>query len=438
MAQRQTSVDGEWVTVNDGEWRDVSAPATRRPDKTLQPVEAPPLTDIIGSKLPSGRTMARVGGGAIGGAIGATGGTIAGTPVGGVGGALVGGAAGASVGESLYQLAGHLSGASDIKSPADAAEQQRNALIQGGIQEVIPAAILGKVPGMLQRGTEDAVARIAHPATEGEKAIIRNVASDAIPKMPVAVSDDAVLQRFKTNLRESVVELERAYNAVPATTKFKNTPFVGALQGLRDKYLINGKVPPGAEAVVKAYDDMIGWFKSNPSFTITDLRKNKQIWDSVVNYYRGALSKEPATEVAAQEGANLIRTIIGGASQRIAKANRQVHTWKTMVDSLSRAETKQVGRTSSLMKDVGPSILGGSAGFLIGGAPGAAVGTGVGQLIRELVQTTAWQTASVPMRQFAIQALQRGDVQAAIQAITKGGSLAVENVGVQKIDSNAY
>ena len=395
----------------------------------------PTLTQRVAEYMPSPRTAFRVGGGMIGGAVGATGGTVLGTPIGGVGGAGVGGSAGAAGGEALYQLIQRMRGAESPQSGLEAAQEVANAAAQGAVQEALPAAMTTKIPGMLQRGSEEAVARVSRPATEGEKATVRKVAGDAIPNMPVAATEAGVLKGYNANLTTAVRELERAYNAVPANTKFKNGPFLGQLQASRNKLLINGQIPPGAKPQIDAYDEMIQWFKDNPSFSIGDLRKNKQLWDGLVNWYRGSLSREPAKEQAYQEGSNIIRNVVSGVFPKIGEANKQVHTWKTLVDSLGRAEVKGVGRPGQFAVDAGTSVIGGGVGFLMGGAPGAAVGASTVTLIRELVKTPAWQTASIPVRQFAIQALQRGDVQAAVKALTAGGTaggaLAVENVGIQ-------
>lgn len=402
------------------------------------PVESQSLVDKVGQYMPSARTAFRVGGGAIGGAIGAGGGTIAsaptiaGTPIGAVGGAAIGGSAGAAAGESLYQMIQRLRGADSPQSAGEAAQALATAAGQGAFQEVIPAAITAKLPGALQRGSVETVGRLARAGPEGERAVVREVAKDAIPNIKVSGSDAGVLKQWQSQLAQASHELERAYNAVPQNTKFKSGPFVGALQGLRDKLLVNGKIPPGAKPQVDAYDEMLEWFTSNPSFSIADLRRNKQIWDNLVKWTRSSLSKEPAKEQAYEEGANLIRAMIAGPFPKIAAANRQVHTWKTLVDSLSRADTKQFGTMSARLGDLAPAVVGAGIGTALGGPAGGGLGATAGVLIRELVQTAAWKTASIPARQFAIQAIQRGDVQAAVKALSAGAVQAGTKVTIDR------
>ncbi len=422
-----TAKDGDWFAEN-------APPAATTPinqrGATIRP-DPPTLMERISEYLPSPRTAFRTAGGLIGGSIGATGGTVLGTPIGGVGGAGVGGSAGAAGGEALYQLLQRARGAPSPESGLEAAQDVASAAVQGGVQEIIPAAITAKLPGALQRGSEEAVARLSRPGTEGEKAAVRKVAADAIPNIPVAATNRGVVEAYNKNLTHAVQTLAREFNTVPAKTRFKLGPYIKVLQGERDALLINGKAPAGVQPQVTAYDEVIDWLTNNPTPTITDIRKNKQLWDLLVNWNRGALSKEPAKEQAYEAGANVLRRAIHGVFPKIAEADKQVHTWRTLVDSISRSETKKVGSAGQLGVDAGASIIGGGLGFMAGGPAGGAGGAAVGAMIRQLVQTPAFQTAGIAARQKAITLLQRGDVQGAIKAITAGGAAIPGSVPIE-------
>jgi hypothetical protein len=105
----------------------------------------------------------------------------------------------------------------------------------------------------------------------------------------------------------------------------------------------------------------------------------------------------------------------------IAQANKQVSSWKTLVDSMKRADTKGVGVVSRLGGDVPAVLLGGAVGSAVPGL-GTGGGAAIGFLIRELVQTPLWQTAGVAARQKAIEYLQKGSIQAAIQVLSTAGA----------------
>lgn len=93
-----------------------------------------------------------------------------------------------------------------------------------------------------------------------------------------------------------------------------------------------------------------------------------------------------------------------------------------IVDTLSRAETKNVGTTASLMSDLPAAIITGGLGAAVGGVPMAGATMMAGVAIKELVKTAAWNSASVPARQMAIRLIQAGDMTGAIRALTAGGA----------------
>jgi hypothetical protein len=241
--------------LSDAEMQALELQARKYPTEaeggTIAP--APPWS----SYLPSPRSAARIVGGMAGGAIGTSAGPA---------GMAAGGAFGSSVGESLYQILEHIRGGKDAPhSGAEAALQQAIAMTQGAAQEGIPAAIIGKAPGMLQRGAEDKVAQLAKPATEGEKANVRSVAKELTDKLPVTptTSTSKALQTMRGMLDSAVRTLEGAYASVPLSMKFKSAPIKTGLEAAKQELYIQGKPVPGAESQIHAYDSLIQWMTNN-------------------------------------------------------------------------------------------------------------------------------------------------------------------------------
>lgn len=385
----------------------------------LEKVMPKSLFEKIIAYLPSGRDAARMTGGMIGGALGFAGGTVAGTPIAGVPGAALGGAAGASIGESLYQLG---SGEVAEQSPQEAATKQTGALIQGTTQEAIPAFISSRIPPFLKSGASRNVAQVLGPSSKGEKEAVGKITDDLVDDIPFGATSDELLTKFKVKLDKAGSKLEDVYNQLPQAMGIRTTPVRDALVKSRDSLKIKGQYPPGTAAQVSAYDELIEWFNANPSMKITELRKNKQLWDKLVNYWRGGLAKEPIKESVYAEGANNLRQLMHNIFPELERANRQVHIWKTGTDVLGESATKEIGRMSVLLPTFRSGALGGAVGYSLGGPAGAGIGSTVALLTSELTQTTAWKTASILARRNAIKLLNNGNIQGAIKALTAVGA----------------
>lgn len=357
--------------------------------------------------FPSWRTAARVGGAIVGGAVGA--GTIGGS-TGGVGlvpGMMAGGAAGASIGESLFQLGEHALGKGP-KTADEAAKLHTEALIEGGLQEGVTGIMAKTVPKMLRSGASKRIAEAVHPGTEGEKAAVREAAEFVAEEFPVAATEQGLLKKLRTKLNSAGIQLERAYNSIPTGVRFKTSAIKQELLKKRQELFLQGEVVPGKNSQLKAYDEIIEWFDRHPGMSIQDLRQNKQLWDELVHWYRGSLSKEPAQEEVFRESANAVRDYINNTFRAVGNANKKVSHWKTITDSLARADTKQVGKVHSRLMDIPVGIVSGAVGGWAGGAQGAYAGTLAGVAIRELMSTTFWKTASPFLRKQAVSALESG------------------------------
>lgn len=368
------------------------------PQATPPPPQS--VMEKISQYLPSWRTAAQMGGAGLG--------VAAGIPA-GPAGMAAGGAFGGAGGEALYQLINEIRGGQREADPNEIAK----AALAGGVQGGVEGFLAKTAPKMLQRGATSAIGNAVRPSNEAARDAVRSVAPQVADQMPVAATSAGLLTKLKGKLADANVALERAYNAVPSKLTFKAQPMEAEIAAKRAALLVNGKVPPGVQPQVKAYDEVLQWMKDNPKFNVEALRKNKQLWDSLVNYGRTPFGKDPVTEEVYRKSADIIRANINGVFPSIGKANSDVHAWKTLVDTLGRADLKDYGRISSHLGDIPAAAVGG----IVGGPAGA----GAGIFLRELVQTTAFQTASVQARIAAIKALQTDGLPAAMGVLAGGG-----------------
>lgn len=382
---------------------------------TLPPALAGALKKVRDFITPTPRSAARMVGGAIGGALGSPG-VLAGPA--GVGTIAYGGAMGAAGGDALYQVIQELRGKQTEAQPMEIVK----AMGQGALQEGLVPFIQGPLAGATERNIVNTIGRVSKPATEGEKAVIRSVAPDIANDFPVAGSTGGLLDAYKGKLADAGRELDSAYRSIPSTFKLKSAPMKAAVIAEKAKLFVQGEVPPGSEAQAKAFDEVINWFDRHPTFTVDELRQNKSLWDGVVNWYRGSLSTEPAKEQAYATGANMIRGTLNQLFPRIAEGNQKVHAWKAVTDSLGRADVKSYGKATSYLPGAIKGGLGALAGGAIGGFQGAAIG-GVGAAAaNELINSTAFQTASIPIQTAALKLIQNGNVQAAIHLLSAIGA----------------
>lgn len=352
--------------------------------------------------LPSGRTVARTLGAAIGGGVGASAGPA---------GILAGGIAGGGGGEAAYQLAERALGGPAPQTSMEATTKVAEGMLQGGVQETIgPLVTRGGTAALkaLQRRGVEGVLKPSGDALKEDVAAL--AAGDFAEKMPLAATQKQLVGRFQSQLKTASAELDKAIDAVPVNIKLKLQPVADALKAERAKLFVNGVEVPGTGPQRAAYDEVIGYLESLKSVSLKEARQNRQIWDDILNYSRSSQAREPAVEGVYKSAADKLRGAINSAFPSVKKLNNEVAELSTAVQSSSKAETRTVGQR--LLSPTN-AMMGTILGTQLGAQPAIA-----GILIKELVQTPAWKTASIQARQLAIQALQRGEVGAAINALT--------------------
>lgn len=367
------------------------------------------ILDRIRENLPSSRTIARVVGAGIGGA--------AGLPL-GPAGIATGGAYGGAGGDAAYQIAQQLTGKQTEADPAGITE----AALTGAMQEGIGAMAAPAAGDVIRAGLRRQVGNVVKPVTEAEQLAIREAAEDIAPRIPVAATDTALFKSFKSQLNSSVQKLDSAYNSVPQSQTFSSAPIVGELTQARTALDIGGKVTPGLTGQAQTYDELIDWFTEHPDFTLAELRKNRQLWDKLVNWGRSSRTNQPQTEEAYEVAANSIREFINSRFPKIANLNEQVAQMKDVVDIFGRAEIKPFGKTSPTFSDLMVGGTGGAIGGMAGGPGGAAGGAAVGIAAKQIMQSPLWRTASIAVRQKALELLNQGNVAGAVNLLVGAGA----------------
>ena len=374
---------------------------------TEQPAEQPGLAKrFMDAILPDAREAFRIGGAMIGGAIGAGGATIAGIPIAAVPAAVTGGTFLAGAGESIYQLLETALGGEDApETSQEAASGVYGAMAQGALQEGV-TALAGKpattaIRRSMARTTEDALA----PTTLPHKASVRKIAGEFVEVLPVARSRTELLSKVEGGLSRAVSTLEDAYSKIPDNLQLSTSEILSTLRRSRAELFTRGKKVPGSSTQVRAYDDLIWFFRGLPELKVGELRSNRQLWDRLVRYSRTPGAAQPETEAVYKEAADLVRRMVNNNFDEVADANHATHLWSTASEVLKRAEIKATNEPFLSFRDAVAMAIGGTAGATVG-APqiGALAGLGV----RRMMSSTPWDTATVAMRRRAIQALNKG------------------------------
>ena len=123
------------------------------------------------------------------------------------------------------------------------------------------------------------------------------------------------------------------------------------------------------------------WSDRHPDFTADELRQNKQLWDEIRDFRRKPEARMPEEEKAFADAANVVRDSLhdqlGQAGHpEIADLDRAYHLW---------SKAHEIFGSSDMQR-----VYGGAA------AP---------NLIKGLMSSAAWKTATVKARALALKAL---------------------------------
>ena len=394
------------------------------PGEAVQP---PSLLSRVAAHLPSPRTVARVGGAAIGGGIGAAGGTVLGTPLGTIPGAALGGATGASIGESVYQMF------NPAPTSGEALRSNMEAQIQGGLQEGLPAAIIGLGPKMLRSSAAGKVGESVETRQQPIKIrrATKKVAEGAIETFPVRPTTGTLFNKLESMADDAGRAVETAYQrAGESGTTMNAGPVIQNLEQKMSRYFINGQPIAGTEARVSAYREVMDWLRANHSFNVNDFRRIKQVWDGIVQPTRlkgNFAPPDPAKAEAMKEASDEVRAAIHNAFPYTKTADKAAHTWITLKNVLGEATDKSFGM-ESLQRIVPRSAIGGTIGAGVAGLSGDNMYKGAltGAVLGNLTQTALWNTLSVKERVILIKALESEAGKAALRAIALTGSGAAQ------------
>lgn len=383
------------------------------------------LSSLKSALMPDWRDASRIGGATVGGAIGSAvpgAGTII--------GAAVGGGLGAMAGDAAYQILQMFGaiGEGEMPQEADLGGIQES-FYQGAVQEaLVPAATRGVIEPaerFAQRGLENRTISALDPSGKVEKASARRVAPGMSQEMGFAYSADDLERQVRNGVARSNRALDQAYGAIDPNTRIVSADILSTLRSQRGQFVDpSGKVIPGNEASARVYDQLIDFFTRNKDPKIGEIRRYRGLWDNIVNWGRRGVpgTSQPAREEAFETAANLIRNEINSAYPDVADANRAFNMWnqaKTIVES---ADLRHTNAPFGNWRDVLAAGLGSTAGAAAGGPGGAGTGMTAALLLRRLMNSTPWKTASVVARRKAIEALDSGGVEAAMRALMAGAS----------------
>lgn len=396
-------------------------PSYNRPPKPQadQPTAEEPsfFKRYISPLIPTPRQATQMVGGVIGGAASIPAYV---TGPGGVAATALGGALGAAGAGGLYDIAEQL-WTGKPKEPQIGTDMLAGALQEGAG----PAA--KALAGGIERSIPGSITRAVGPSGLKEKAAINEVAP-ALAKdtnFPVAATVGKLNEKVAAHVDDLTQQIESAWSRLPPTTKIPTAPTKFSLQQARGKlFNSNGTIIKGNEKLADELTGMIDYLGANPSFNPADLRKNRQLWDKLVNWYRSdalGASTEPEREEVYRLSANGLRDTINKSFPAISKLNEQISNYIPASKVLDKRDTMGTASTAAQqIRRLIPSAVGGSIGGTIGHLTGlgASEGATAGAALTALMNSTIWQTASIPVKKQVVQLLNKGMTQEAISLLT--------------------
>ncbi len=351
----------------------------------------------IESYLPSTRTAFRVGGQIIGG----TGGALAtGSPA----GAVIGGGLGAAAGDSAYQAISRMT--PDIRAIVESA-------LGGSAGEAV-GPIIGRLAGTgAQLETESLLA----PRSMGEKAQLRGVSEQLSKEIPIRPTGPAIKTALSQMKDQAGKEVEQAYlnaNVGPIDTG----PIKAAMIAERDAQIrsVAGQSTPGSAPILNTYNRIIDWLDRNPRVTVDQMRQDKQLWDSLVNY-RKASNNMTANEGVYQSAADKFRGVLNSISE-IGRANQVFHRINMADQLFANRETSAVSKAAVPgLGDMLAGTFGAGVGGNVAGPYGALIGAPTSVVAKRILTSPGFQSLSIGVQRAVADALGRGDVALAVRIL---------------------
>ena len=364
--------------------------------------------------VPTPRTAAQMLGGAIGGAVSVPSYL---TGPGGVAVTALGGGAGYAGAGALYDV---LTGQPYQGSPTQ-------DVLTGAIQEVGGPIAAKGISRAAESRIPTAVERAISPATRREKLALRQVSEELSKDFPVAATEFSLYQKAKLRLNDYGRELTQAWARLPVTSRVPTARArITLQQERRSLFNAQGQIIPGTEQKVALLTELIDYLQQNPTLSKDDILNHRQLWDKVVDWWRvprGGKSTEPVKEEVYEIAANELRDTINQTFPQIARLNKKVSIYMDAVKMLESADIAKVGKPSeSYIRKFFPETVGattgGALGWLFGsgreaGEVGAVIGAGAVGL-RQLMNTVAYQTASIPVKKQVVRLMNQGLTQEAL------------------------
>lgn len=398
-------------------------PAVDSTDKT------PSLWDRAKSLLPSPRGMATMAGAAIGGAATLPAYLLGPEAIAATG--LAGGAGAVGAG-ALYDTIMTGKGQPPESTPT-------SDFMSGALQEAIGPSTAKGIAGSAEAGIPKAVERAVGPSNLKEIKAVKDAASTLSKDFPLALTDKSLNEKVASKVSDLSAQLESAWNRLPPTVQIPTTQARIALQQeRRSLYNTNGQIVKGAEKLEGELTDMIDYLNQNPTLSPSDLRNNRQIWDRMVKWYRPDVlgsTVAPEKERVYRIAANGLRDTINRTFPSIGAINDKLSAYipaSKIIDT--RIEKEAAVMPSMNLRHWLPEVGGATAGGIIGrylmpgmgATEGAVLGAGITGL-RQLMNTTAWQTASIPIKRQVVRLMNKGATQEALGILAGQAPSGIEH-----------
>lgn len=371
------------------------------------PKKEPSTIEKILSYAPSGRDVS--------GILGAMTGAAAGLPtavtgpgvVVGVGG---GGALGYAGGAGLYDIVQQLLSGTP-REPTVGKD-----LATGFVQEA-GGKLIDKLAGPIERSAVKSTEKAIGPAGLKETKAIREAAPALASDLPVAATTAGLNEKMAARVTGLTNELESEWSKLAPTRQIPTAPVSLLLRKERmGLYNANGTLVRGAEKMEQELTSMIDYLDQNPALSPQDFRNNRQLWDKFVNFYRpdtiGA-SSTPERELVYGAAADGFRNIINRTFPEIGRLNEELAAAIPASKVLDRRVlTSANNPMGTFMKKAVPEMigtaLGGAAGAVAGHPEAGALIGGGAALLKQVMNTTAWQTAAVPIKLAIVKLIHQG------------------------------
>lgn len=258
------------------------------------------------------------------------------------------------------------------------------------------------IPKKLKDSALKQYAAALHPTTGEMKTVAQEVAPEMLNRGITFKTPEALADKASTAANTAGEKIGSFFNDLPDHVKTVVDPVMEKLKGLKNKYIIDGKVMrPEAVNAIQNVEDKVNELalgnvadKTN-EVGMKNLRQLRQIFDEHFVVGKDMSDISAYTKKAERAAGDSIRAELAKDSPDLASLNKEFSFWQSVKDLAETSAKREFGKNGRVMSHALGGIIGGELGHETGNTTaGTLIGTFLGPKAAEYIRSPAWKSVS--------------------------------------------